>query len=116
MNGGSMAILHKYDVSPECVEKGRLWTDYILHLSSSFLMRKMEISKVIVSFDVLVALAHCSSFQQHLGEEPRLFQRSGEPAEVDMLPYFDKHFFTTPNEKLEIAVDFLAHPETIEFV
>ena len=111
-----MHTLQNYDISMECVEKGRMWTDYILHLSSSYLIRKMEISKVIVSFDVLVGLAHCSTFQRQLGDEPRLYQRNNEPAEVDMLPYFDKHFFRTPNMKLEIVIDFLARPETIEFV
>ncbi len=111
-----MAILHKQDVDIDCVEKGRMWEDYILHLSSSFLLRKMDVAKIIVSFDVLVTLIHFTVFQRSQMELCRLFQSAGEPADLEMIPYYDKYFFYTPNEKLEIVVDFLAQPETIEFV
>ena len=111
-----MPLLKKIETDTECVEKGRLWTDYILHFSSALLIRKMDIGKMIVSFDVLVAMIHYTAFQLAAGETSRLVQSSGEPADFETIPHCDKYFFFTQNEKLEVTVDFLAQQETIEFI
>ncbi|MFA6542232.1 MAG: hypothetical protein WCT99_11570 [Bacteroidota bacterium] len=111
-----MAIASKLEIDMECVEKGRMWNDYILHFSSSLLLRRMDIAKMIVSFDVLVSLVHFNVFQNSQSVQGRLFHSASEPAELEMIAHYEKYNFYTPNEKLEVAVDFLAKPETLEFV
>lgn len=110
-----MAILRKTDVDVECVEKGNFWSEYLSYSITSFRMSRMEISKVIVSFDVLIAMIHYTSYQHSMSQQSNLYQSTGERAEIEMIPSTEKYFYYTPNEKLEMIVDFFAHPETIEF-
>ncbi len=110
-----MAILRKTDVDVECVEKGNFWSEYLSYSITSFRMSRMEITKVIVSFDVLIAMIHFTSYQHSMSQQSNLYQSTGERAEIDMIPSAEKYYYYTPNEKLEIIIDFFANPETIEF-
>ena len=110
-----MALVRKTDVDIECVEKGNFWSEYLSYSISSFRMSRIEISKVIVSFDVLIAMIHYTSYQRSMSMQSNLYQITGESAEIEMIPSVERYFYYTPNEKLEVVIDFFAHPETVEF-
>ncbi len=110
-----MAILRKAEVDVECVEKGNFWSEYLSYSLTSFRMSRMEISKVIVSFDVLIAMIHYASYQHTMSQQSNLYQSTGERAEIEMIPSTERYFYYTSNDKLEVIVDFFAQPETIEF-
>jgi len=111
-----MALLRKTEVDIECVEKGNFWSEYLSYSIASFRLSRMEIVKVIVSFDVLIAMIHFSSYQHAMEQQSNLFQSTGERTEIELIPCTERYFYYTPNDKIEIAVDFFAHPETMEFV
>lgn len=111
-----MSLITKPEVDIDCVEKGHMWSDYILHCSSGLLIRKMEVTHILVSFDVLISLIHHSTYQAQNGECSRLFQDNGTPAEISTFTHSEKYYFYTHHEKVDVIVDFLAHPETIELV
>lgn len=111
-----MAIVRKSEVDVECVEKGNFWSEYLSYSIASFRMSRIEISKVIVSFDVLIAMIHYSSYQHSMSQQSNLYQATGERAEIDMLPSSERYYYYTSNDKLELVIDFFTQPETIEFV
>jgi len=102
------------EIDKGCSEKGRIWSDYILHLSTAFFVSKIPVSKVHVSFDVLVALVHYSMERMEKNEYCRLYQATGEPVDLEAISYVDKFVFYTANDKLELVVALLSQPETIE--
>lgn len=110
-----MAILRKTEVDVECVEKGNFWSEYLSYTIASYRMSRMEITKVIVSFDVLIAMIHYTSYQHSMSQQSNLFQSTGESAEIEMIASTERYYYYTTNEKLEVVVDFFAQPETIEF-
>lgn len=102
------------EIDKACSEKGRVWSDYILHLSTAFFVSKIPVSTIHVSFDVLVALVHYSIERMEKNEYCRLYQASGEPVDMDAISYGEKFIFYTAHDTLELVVDLFAQPETIE--
>ncbi len=110
-----MSIARKTEVDVECVEKGNFWSEYLSYSIASFRMSRIEISKVIVSFDVLIAMIHFSSYQHSMSQHSNLYQGTGEYAETDTIASSEQYYYYTPNEKLEVVVDFFAQPDSLEF-
>ena len=106
----------RVEIDYGCSEKGRIWSDYILHLSTAFFISKVPASKVFVSFDVLVALIHYSMERMEKKQYCRLYQASGESVDLDAISYSEKFVFHTSHDKLELAVNLFAQPETVELV
>ena len=109
-----MFINKHVEIDNGCCEKGRIWSDYILHLSTAFFVGKIPVSKVYVSFDVLVALVHYSMERMEKNEYCRLYQASGESVDLDAISYADRFVFYTSHDKLELVINLFAQPETIE--
>jgi hypothetical protein len=112
--GGIMFIGKHVEVDKECCEKGRIWNDYILHLSSTFFVSRIPASTILVSFDVLVSLVHYSIERIEKNEYCRLYEEDGSPVEIDSISNAERFVFNTAHNRMDLVVDLLAQPETIE--
>jgi hypothetical protein len=111
-----MEIGKRTAIDRECTEKGRMWNDYIIHLSNALQVGRIPLTKLLISFDVLIALIHHASERVDAHEYCRFRSESGEPADIESIPTTDKYFYYTSNDKIEVSVDLFAHPDTVEFV
>lgn len=111
-----MHISKQTVIDKECSEKGRLWSDYITQLSHALQMGHIPISKLLVSFDVLIAMMHYAMDQADKREFCLFRKDTGEPADFDSIPDTERYYYFTSNDRIEVIVDLFAHPDTVEFV
>lgn len=111
-----MDIQKRFEVDKECIEKGRLWSDYIIHLSNALQVGRIPITRLLISFDVLISLIHHAGERIDRHEYCRFRTEAGEPADVENIADTERYYFYTSNDKIEVTVDMFAHPDTVEFV
>ncbi len=111
-----MEIGKRIEIDRECSEKGRMWNDYIIHLSNALQVGRIPLTKLLISFDVLISLIHHAGERVDAHEYCRFRSDSGEPADIESIPNAERYYFYTSNDKIEVLVDLFAHPDTVEFV
>jgi hypothetical protein len=111
-----MEIGKRFEVDRECSEKGRMWNDYIIHLSNALQMGHIPMNKLLVSFDVLISLMHYATERLDQHEYCRFRLDSGEPADIEAFTASEKYYYYTANDRVEVIPDLFAHPDTVEFV
>ncbi|KAB2925945.1 MAG: hypothetical protein F9K22_01245 [Bacteroidetes bacterium] len=105
----------RIELDRECTEKGRMWNDYLIHLTNALHVSRIPLSNLLISFDVLIALIHYASERVDHNEYCRFRLASGDPADIESIPYTDKYVFYSSHDRVEVVVDMFAHPETVEF-
>lgn len=111
-----MEIGKRIEIDRDCSEKGRMWSDYIIQLSHALQIGHIPITKLLVSFDVLIALMHYTMDRAEQREFCMFRKDTGEPADVESIPQTERYFYYTANDRIEVSVDLFAHPDTVEFV